>query len=306
MEWAGTGAGNPIVVFGPEGCGKTAWLRQAAELLREEGFEVIYVDPLHKDFLAYTDVKEAARRLASAASEAMGIAEIKLAALAVELAKELLKLGRRRVAILVDEVFQAIGLDKAGVYVKTLLNLIEYPPKNYEKIVAIAATSEGASRKEIGRHRWADLMPMWNMSREGFEELYEKLPGLKPDLEEAWKLTGGNPHLLKELYRFKWDAEFTVEKLVDTKGLTDVASRWKSWLAAAIEDPDYLWGPDVPRELVEELVEKNLIVHHLFNRDPRLWIDEPPPERDTELGIGRYVAWQTPLHREAVRKALAA
>ncbi|GAB6944937.1 hypothetical protein JCM14467A_17190 [Vulcanisaeta sp. JCM 14467] len=34
------------------------------------------------------------------------------------------------------------------------------------------------------------------------------------------------------------------------------------------------------------------------------WIDEPPPERDPELGIGRYVAWQTPLHREAVRKAL--
>jgi len=35
-----------------------------------------------------------------------------------------------------------------------------------------------------------------------------------------------------------------------------------------------------------------------------LWIDVPPPERDPELGIGRYVAWRTPLHREAVRRAI--
>ena len=35
-----------------------------------------------------------------------------------------------------------------------------------------------------------------------------------------------------------------------------------------------------------------------------LWVDEPPPERDPELGVGRNVAWQTPLHREAVRRAL--
>jgi hypothetical protein len=34
------------------------------------------------------------------------------------------------------------------------------------------------------------------------------------------------------------------------------------------------------------------------------WIDEPPRERDPELGVGKYIAWQTPLHREAVKKAL--
>jgi hypothetical protein len=35
-----------------------------------------------------------------------------------------------------------------------------------------------------------------------------------------------------------------------------------------------------------------------------LWINEPPPEKDLEIGVGRYVAWQTPLHRKAIRKAL--
>jgi hypothetical protein len=34
------------------------------------------------------------------------------------------------------------------------------------------------------------------------------------------------------------------------------------------------------------------------------WIDEPPPEKGHELGIGKLAAWQTPLHREAVRKVL--
>jgi hypothetical protein len=45
-------------------------------------------------------------------------------------------------------------------------------------------------------------------------------------------------------------------------------------------------------------------VYSLRDRNPELWIDEPPPEKDPEIGIGRHVAWQTPLHREAVRKAL--
>jgi hypothetical protein len=35
---------------------------------------------------------------------------------------------------------------------------------------------------------------------------------------------------------------------------------------------------------------------------PWFWIDEPPPEKDLELGIGKDVAWQSPLHREAVKR----
>lgn len=32
LELAGRGTRLPIVVFGPEGCGKSAWLRQSAEI----------------------------------------------------------------------------------------------------------------------------------------------------------------------------------------------------------------------------------------------------------------------------------
>ena len=51
-------------------------------------------------------------------------------------------------------------------------------------------------------------------------------------------------------------------------------------------------------------MERNLILYNIYEREQIFWIDQPPPERDPELGIGRNVAWQTPIHREAVRRAL--
>jgi hypothetical protein len=298
---------HPVVVFGPEGCGKTAWLKQATEILRELGFETLYVNPLHRDVIPYTDVKEVAQRLLEAVGEAIGVAQLKLATLATLVVRELLsKWRKRRVAVLVDDVFQAIGLDKAEVYVKELLGLIEYPPESYEKIVVIVATSEGVTRWRIGRHRWANLMPMWNMPKRGFEELYERIPGPKPPFEEVWRLTGGNPGALSRLYQADWNLDAITKSFVEEKKLTPAfVSKWRGWLEKAVEDPDVLWSPDAPEELINELIDRNLIVYFLRARDVEVWIDEPPPEADLELGIGKYVAWQTPLHREAVKSAIA-
>jgi Archaeal ATPase. len=44
-EWAERSTRWPVVIFGPEGCGKTAFLRQAALALREFGFDVFYLHP---------------------------------------------------------------------------------------------------------------------------------------------------------------------------------------------------------------------------------------------------------------------
>ena len=224
----------------------------------------------------------------------------------MDLAKELIgRWGKKKVAVLVDEVFQAVGLDKAGIYVKSLLNLIEYPPRSYEKIVAIAVTSEGVAREEIGRHLWAELRPMWNMPREGLQQLYDKMPGPKPPFEEAWRWTGGNPRMLGRLYSSGWAVGRVVEDVVREKRLTaGFVVRWRKWLEEAVEDPEALWAGDVPEELVEELEARNLIVYNMYDRRPSFWVDTPPPERDPELGIGKNDAWQTPIHREAVRRAL--
>ena len=295
----------PIVVFGPEGCGKTSWLKQATVILGEMGFEVFYVNPLYRDFIAKTDIREVVNKFIEAVSEAIGV-QFKLATLVTLIVRELLtRWGRKKIAVLVDDVFQAIGLDKAEFYVKELLGLIEHPPASYDNIVAIVATSEGVTRQRIGRHLWAMIMPMWNMSREGFEELYSVVPSSKLSFNDIWRLTGGNPRIYSLLYQVDWDIDKVIVDLVKEKELTpSFISKWRSWLEKAVEDPDILWDPSTPRELVSGLIERNLITYDLYPRDQRFWIDEYPPERDLDIGVGRYVAWQTPLHREAVRRAL--
>ena len=45
---------------------------------------------------------------------------------------------------------------------------------------------------------------------------------------------------------------------------------------------------EVPEELRNEFIEKNLIVYGTYSRNPDLWVDEPPPEKVPELGIGRH------------------
>ncbi|MDT7885825.1 MAG: ATP-binding protein [Thermoproteota archaeon] len=307
-EWADRGTGNPVVIFGPEGCGKSAFLLQATAMLKEMGYDVFYLHPLDKIFEAEIeeiDVKRAFLDFVqrAAAEDALG----RVAWAVFDFVREGLKRRKRKVAVIADDVFQAIGLNRAAIYVKGLLNMIEHPFYNYEKMVVLVATSEGLTRYEIGRHRWAYILPMWNMNREEFEQLYQKIPGPKPSLEEAWKLTGGNPYMLQELYRKQWNADDTVTGIIEVKSLRDfifaLTKEERAWLIEALDDPDTLYTRErLP--LLHKLVEINLAVSSMYSRIPNLWIDIPPPEKDLELGIGKYASWQTPLHREAIRRIL--
>lgn len=90
--------------------------------------------------------------------------------------------------------------------------------------MVIATTSEGASRARIGRHRWADVAPMWNIPKEGFKELYKRIPGPKPSLEDIWRLTGGNPDILRRLYQSSWGVEPVIERIIEVKKLDEFAS----------------------------------------------------------------------------------
>jgi len=176
FERAERGTWQPVVVFGPEGCGKTSLLLQAVEILREQGYSVIYFNPLRRGFEADVGIESIKQRILERLRQVSTEHEfVKLIWLVIDVALEILKHGKMRLAIIVDDAFQLIGVKEAAVLIKGLLELIEHPEENYEKIVAVAATSEGLSKTEIGRHRWADIRAMWNMSREGFEELYKEL-----------------------------------------------------------------------------------------------------------------------------------
>jgi hypothetical protein len=152
-EWAERGTRFPIVIFGPEGCGKTAFLRQAASGLRELGYDVFYLHPLDRVFEAEVDDPDVKSLFADLVRKTLEDERWGRMALAVfDLVREVLKKRRRKIAVIADDVFQAIGLDKAAAYVKGLLNMIEHPVYRYENIVVLVATSEGVSRREIGRH----------------------------------------------------------------------------------------------------------------------------------------------------------
>jgi GTPase SAR1 family protein len=310
FEWGERGTWQPVVVFGPEGCGKTSWLLQAVEILKEMDYSVIYFNPLRRRFAAEVGVESIKQRVLERLRQVSTEHEFaRLVWLVIDIAVEVLRLGRKKLAIIVDDVFQYLNTREAAVIVKGLLELIEHPEERYDRIVAIAATSEGLSRTEIGRHRWADIRAMWNMSREGFEELYEELrkrvSSNMPSFDDVWRLTGGNPSLLSQLYQANWNADTVIHALIENKGITpSFINKWRKWLEEAVSNPDTLWTPDTPQELVNELVEKNLIVYHMHKRLELRWIDTPPPERDLELGIGKHVAWQTPLYREAVKRVI--
>jgi len=315
-ELADRGTGLPLVVFGPEGCGKTAFLVQARAILESYGYSVLYVSASSRryGFIAFSGglrevVAQALSRLGvTLALEGLSVSVPALAAALLPF--ELVNLARRekKVALLIDDVFQAIGLDEVEGYVKTALNLIEYPPWSYERIAIVMATSEGVSRGRIGRHRWAALRPMWNMDFESFKELYRQIPGYKPPVEDAWRLTGGNPSMLKYLYMASWRVELVVRSLAEERKLyslaSELTSKEREGLELALEDPDVLFHEVELKPLLAKLVEANIVIDGLYERTPELWVDTPPPERDLEAGIGRFIAWQTPLHREAVRQAL--
>jgi GTPase SAR1 family protein len=310
FEWGERGTWQPVVVFGPEGCGKTSWLLQAVEILKEMDYSVIYFNPLRRRFEAEVGVESIKQRVLERLRQVSTEHEFaKLVWLVIDIAVEVLRLGRKKLAIIVDDVFQYLNTREAAVIVKGLLELIEHPEERYDRIVAIAATSESLSRTEIGRHRWADIRAMWNMSREGFEELYEELrkrvSSNMPSFDDVWRLTGGNPSLLSQLYQANWNADTVIHALIENKGITpSFINKWRKWLEEAVSNPDTLWTPDTPQELVNELIEKNLIVYHMHKRLELRWIDTPPPERDLELGIGKHIAWQTPLYREAVKRVI--
>jgi len=304
------GTGLPVVIYGPEGCGKTALLRQAASVLREHGYEVLYVNALAETLeagvVATPGLSKALRELLRSV---IGERVSRIAESVSLLVREALRrLEKPRLAVLLDDAFQAIGLSRVEAYVKQLLDLIEHPGPEYDRLVVMVTSSEGRSRLLLARHLWSMSLYLWNMDKRGLGELYEQLPGDKPGLDDVWRVSGGNPRVVRILYTMGWSAERARDWLVEEKSLglllRSLGPGELETLRLLVEDPAAAEEEVLGNQgLLEKLIDYNLVML-VPRRREALWLDNVPPSRDKGLGIAGTIAWQTPLHRDAVAAAL--
>ncbi|WP_338248563.1 ATP-binding protein [Pyrodictium abyssi] len=292
-----------LYLYGPEGCGKTRLLRELHQVLKQRGDVVaVYVDAQSTSgpWEAVEAPPELARLLAEAAAEYAGPPG-RAAALAL-----LRVLGRVRerlvrgkhVVVLVDDVARPLGLERVEAYTKSLLDLVErLQAQGAASVLALATTSEAASRSILARHSHASLAQLWNLGPEAFEELLEVLSAPRHVREQAWRLLGGNPRLALALRARGWRAERLIEDTYPRVRalLEELPRSLLRGLEEAVEDPDALREN---QELRRHLVEANLATPV---ERPCLGYTPPP---DPEQGVGRSYVWQTPLYRILAKKYL--
>ncbi len=320
-EYAGADRSTPYVVYGPEGCGKTAL---ALEAVRRFSYwyprgVALYLDgkarrgeDVFKSNIQLGDVlADVAGELLGRIGGAAARAAVWLLGRVVERLVE--RMSPSNILVIVDELFSAVGVREGAVVVKHAQELGDRHLRSLKaeagliprplagvRIAYLVFTSEGASRRELSRHSWAHTALMWNMDKDDFRRLNEAVGG--PDFAAAWRLCGGNPRCLFQLAEAGWDAEKYLASISSSRGVRWVVAKAAELgltdaLKEAVENPDILAEPSGLR-LAKLLESRNFVVELSPAAIGGV------PSRDPELGVGRLYAWQTPALRDAVARAL--
>ena len=293
------GAAVPVLVYGPEGAGKSTLLRYIVWRVDRDGGLGVYIDALSGG-----DLEEAIYPLTSTVR---GVLADVLAGAAPPLGRVLAvrlwdllsgllmraEVKGRRVLVVVDGVYRALGLEEAEAYTKRLYELLgRLYGLGVESALVVVATSEGASRRLLARHSYASTSLLWNLTRDGLDELLSQIEA-PISTEEAWRITGGNPRLLGRLAELEWSPGKLVAGLAEQRLAEALEAVGREALEKLVEDPDS--EPEAARRLED----MNLMI-----RLSRVASLSPPPEPDRELGVGRDWAWQTPAYRLAALRLL--
>lgn len=212
------------------------------------------------------------------------------------------------VFITVDDVSRAIGLDKIEWYIKWIYELMNKLNNEYKlkTINIVVATSEGLSRRLAARHSYTHIVLIWNLDRKSFEELFYKLnPPASVEYEDVWSLLGGNPRKLIDLAeQFKWDIDRMLKnhipiareivRLTASKGLL----KELKLLAEDIISAEKILSEKMI--MIEEILEERNII--LYKDWITITNNEIPPQ--PEIGVGKHIAWQTPIYRDTIIKTI--
>ena len=120
----------PVTIYGPEGCGKTAFLRyMVRELGVGKDMVVVYVDALeHFDiekalFASYREIIEFIQDLVSVP---LGASIARTTMSIVSRFAQRIGLKGKAVVIVLDDVYRAIGLDEVDRYTKSLYDIYRF------------------------------------------------------------------------------------------------------------------------------------------------------------------------------------
>jgi hypothetical protein len=218
------------------------------------------------------------------------------------------------VVVIVDDVASSLGLERLEAYIKWLYELKGKIAGRYGlgRVAVIATTSEGVSLERVARHTYNIPLLVWNLGEEAFRELAGQLnPPGGAAVEEAWRLTGGNPRMLIEVaLDYSWNLDAWMDSIVSR--VRPVALRLKAMGLAGealklAEDPDAVEDSPSPEALraYEILVEGNLMMYTGFQPLASI-AGGPGPSRNPELGVGRRYSWQMPAYRDALARLLSA
>ena len=307
LEWFKKGFYPIMVVYGPEGCGKTRLLLESINRVRESSeYFVLYINALEerdpsRAFYGSDSVLDIILNITKGLS---GVGAEVARALSYWFKKLVTRIGVRgkHVVIVVDDVVKAIGLDYIDVYCKKLLDLMEeLYSYNPESVTVVVTTSEGLSRERLLKHRWATEYLLWNLGREEARALLESLGAPSEKLDEIILYTGGNPRAIIELWRLSWDIRVWTRKYIEIARtiLSKLGDNEISYIEEIISDPDKM--SSIPSSLYRLLLEYNIVIE-LPIRDLRI---AGKPEQDRELGIGEYYAFQLPVYMHVFKELLA-
>ncbi len=287
----------PIAIYGPEGCGKTTLLKVLIEhISRYSDVVALYVDALEE--------KELNRAILAPSTSIWSILESfsSLIPIGVNLAKNIMSLIRliyerislknKKLVIVVDDVYRAIGFEDVDRYTKMLYEWIGYLHQKYdiESVCIVLTTSEGVSKRILSRHTYVHIYMIWNLPRKGFEELVQQLEvPSSVGVDELWYLTGGNPRALIEIAALRWNVKKWCSYLFERRVLPSIEDLDKDRLRRLVEDPDSDWS------LARELENRGLMIE--LTRSLAIGYI---PREDVDLGIGSRWAWQLPIYRKLV------
>ncbi|RLE57285.1 MAG: hypothetical protein DRJ40_02940 [Thermoprotei archaeon] len=289
----------PIAIYGPEGCGKTTLLKYLTKQLKQhENYIAIYIDALEQQDLAkaiactHHELWEVVTSLVAITPVGENLA--KSITTILRKLHEKISLKGKKVVVVVDDVYKAIGLNNVARYTKMLYEWVNYLHTNFNvsTVLFILTTSEGESKRELYRHTYVHVYMMWNLPKKGLEELAKQLEA-PIDIEALWKLTGGNPRAVIDLAIHNWDVD-NWTKYIERKVTSTIRDIDPRELKTLVEDPDSNW------RIATKLEERGLMME--LNR--ALVIGEEP-NPNPELGIGREWAWQLPIYRQVIEKIVS-